>query len=247
MKNLFFVLLLLFCSFAYSQTSDDSNTDYDFKGFGTEPFWTIKIDLEKGMFFDVAGDELKIETGIPNVTFSDNKTHTIYSAESDIFNIKVRVTKESCVDGMSDNKYPYSVKISITRKGYKEIREFSGCGNYNFNPVINDIWALAVFKDKNIKDIKGLQTRPYLEIHTNENKIYGNASCNEFYGTAEVIGNKIFFGSQITLTKMNCSEMNLEMDFIQALSGKIYKYKIEKLKLYLINDDNVIMEFNKMD
>jgi heat shock protein HslJ len=199
------------------------------------------------MSFYSVGDELKIETGIPKITPRDDKAGVIYTAESEIFDLKANISKESCNDGMSDLQYPYSVKITITRKGYKEIREFSGCGNYTANPLINDIWALANFKGKNIKEFSGLKSRPYIEIHIKENKIAGNASCNEFYGTAEIMGDKIVFGENITRTKMNCEEMNLETDFLNALSGKTLYYRIENLKLYLIENGEVIMEFNKMD
>ncbi|MFA5405075.1 MAG: META domain-containing protein [Ignavibacteria bacterium] len=246
MKKLLFVLLVLFVTSAYSQ-DDDFNNGIDFSGVGTEPFWSLKIDIEKGISFNTSGDELKIETGIPESTSGNNKSGIIYSAESEKFNVKVRINKESCNDGMSDNPYPYSVKVTITRKGYKEIREFSGCGNYTYNSLLNDIWALVNFKGTDIKDIKDLNSKPYIEIHIKENKIGGNASCNEFYGTVEVMGDKIVIADYITQTKMNCSEMNFEMNFLQALSGKTLQYKIEKLKLYLISNGETIMEFNKMD
>lgn len=247
MKKLIFIFFLLFASGVYCQTEDDFNKGVDFSGAGTEPFWSLKIDIEKGISFESLGDELKIETGIPTVSNSDNITSTVYSAESEIFNMKVRVSKEPCSDGMSDNNYAYAVKVTITRKGYKEIREFSGCGNYTYNPLLNDIWALTNFKGKSIKEYSGLKSHPYMEIHINDNKILGNASCNEFSGALEVRGDKIVIDDKITRTKMNCDEMILEMDFLNALSGKTLFYKIEKMKLYLIENGETIMEFNKMD
>ena len=247
MKKLIFILLVLLVSSVYSQNDDDFTNGIDFVGIGTEPFWSLKIDVEKGIFFNSAGDEFKLETGIPKIKPAEDKACVTYIAESEKFNLKVQIEKDSCGDGMSDIIYPYSVKITITRIGYKEIREFSGCGNYTFNPLLNDIWALVNFKGTDIKDFKNLKSRPYMEIHIRENRIYGNASCNEFSGTAEVTGDKIIFGDHITRTKMNCEEMNLETDFLNALSGKTLNYKIEKLKLYLSENDKVIMEFNKID
>lgn len=247
MKKLFFALFLILISNVNAQIDEDFNNGIDFKGGGVEPFWSLKIDEEKGMYFELAGNELKFETDAPIVKPTDKMSGRIYTAESEKFNLRVTILKETCSDGMSDLQYPYSLKVSITRKGYKEIREFTGCGNYTYNPLLNDIWALVNFKGKDIKGYKGLNTKPYMEIHISESKIMGNASCNEFFGNAEVIGDKISFGDKMTQTKMNCSEMNLEIDFLWALSGKIYKYKIEKMKLYLTENDSVIMEFNKMD
>jgi uncharacterized membrane protein len=247
MNKLFFVLFLLVSSLVYSQGNDDFKNGIDFSGAGTEPFWSVKIDFEKGIYFNSPGDDLKIETGKPEMSPTENNSNFIYTASSEKFDLKVQIKKENCSDGMSDNTYPYSVKVSISEKCGKETKELKGCGNYTYDSLINDIWALINFKSKDISKDKTLEKRPYMEIHVKENKIIGNASCNEFYGTVEILGDKILFGDGISRTKMNCSEMLLETDFLNALSGKIFNYKIEKLKLYLIENGEVIMEFNKMD
>lgn len=247
MKKLLLFSLLLLTSTLYSQNDDDFNNGIDFRGGGTETFWGIKIDIEKGIYFDMLGDELKIETGIPKTIPTNDNICVVYTAESEKHCLQVIISKETCNDGMSDIQYQYSVKTTITRKEDKEKLEFSGCGNYIFHPLLNDIWALVKFKGKEINEFKNIKSRPYIEIHIKENRIFGNASCNEFYGTVEIIGDKIIFDDHITRTKMNCDEMNLEIEFLQAISGKTLWYKIEKMKLYLMENSEVFMEFNKMD
>jgi len=245
MKKLLIILLALFVSSVYSQGMDDFKNGIDFAGTGTEPFWGIKIDIEKGMFFNSAGDELKFETGIPQVT-QINDTETVYTAKSKIYEVKAQITKCSCSDGMSDNISPYSVKIYITETG-KETKMLSGCGNYLFDYCLDDIWALDKFKGVEIKKEQYSKTKPYIYIKIIEQRIGGNTGCNDFWGTTEIRGDKIVISNKITLTKMACDDMGFESDFINAMSGKILSYKIEDLKLYLIENGTVIMEFHKVD
>jgi heat shock protein HslJ/uncharacterized membrane protein len=247
MKNLLFVLLVLFVSSAYSQDDADFKSGIDFIGTGIEPLWSLKIDIEKGIYFNLLGENLKFETGIPKLTTVEDKGSVIFSGETPNFEIKIQINLNSCNDGKSDITYPYSVKVFINETGSDKAKELSGCGNYTFDNHLNDIWSLAKFKDIDVKNEKGLSSKPYIEIKINEHRIGGNASCNEFYGKAEIRGDKIVVDKYITLTKMNCNEMKFEIDFINAISGKTLYYRIDGLKLYLLENDNVIMEFNKMD
>lgn len=246
MKNLFFALLVLLTSSAYSQNDDDFKNGVDFTGIGTEPFWSVKIDIEKGIFFNSADGELKFETGIPELVSGNINEGFAYVAESKKHKVKVLINKDSCSDGMSDIIYPYSVKVIIKETGKTETVELSGCGNYTFDSRLNDIWALNKFKGSEVKDLN-LKIVPYIEIHIRENRIGGNTGCNEFWGFVEVKGDKITVGNKFTLTKIACDDKGFESDFINAFSGRTLNYKIEKLKLYLTENDKVIMIFNKID
>lgn len=246
MKRLLFFLFVLLVSSVNSQDDENFKNGIDFVGSGTEPFWGIKIDFEKGIFFNSADGELKFETGVPKTT-EINETEIICVAKTKKYDVKVQICKDSCNDGMSDIIYPYSVKVFITEVGKKETIELSGCGNFTFDYRLNDIWALDKFKDSEIKKDLNLKTQPYIEIHIRENRIGGNTGCNEFWGVAEVRGEKILIGNKFTLTKIACDDNGFESDFISALSGKTLNYKIEKLKLYLSENDKVIMEFHKID
>ncbi|MCX6163853.1 MAG: META domain-containing protein [Ignavibacteriae bacterium] len=247
MKYLLIIIFILLVSTVYSQDEADFKNGIDFVGSGTEPFWGIKIDFEKGIFFNSAGDELKFETGIPVPLTAHGNSEVTFTADAEKYKVKVQICKDSCNDGMSDIIYPYSVKVFITEVGKKKTKELSGCGSYTFDHRLNDIWALDKFKDSEIKKDSQSKTRPYIEIHIRENRIGGSTGCNEFWGLAEVMGDKITISNKFTLTKIACDDDGFESNFINALSGKTLNYKIEKLKLYLIENDIVIMEFNKID
>ena len=63
-------------------------------------------------------------------------------------------------------------------------------------------------------------------------------------GKVKVEGSTILF-SDIVTTKMFCPDVD-EVDFLSAL-GKANNYKIEKMKLYLYEDDHELLVFQKVD
>ena len=112
------------------------------------------------------------------------------------------------------------------------------------NPLINDIWALDFLKGVDYNPNSSSKERPIIEIHLKDKKVIGNTGCNSMNGTVVVQGNQIEF-SDIVTTEMFCSE-SIEQDFLIAL-GMVNNYKVEKLKLYLYEDDEEIIIFQKID
>jgi putative lipoprotein len=88
------------------------------------------------------------------------------------------------------------------------------------------------------------QERPIIEIHLKDKKVAGNTGCNSMNGTVVVEADQIEF-SDIVTTKMFCPE-SIEQKFLIAL-GMVNNYKIEKMKLYLYEDENEVMIFQRVD
>jgi len=112
------------------------------------------------------------------------------------------------------------------------------------NPLINDIWALEFIKGVDYQPDSSSKERPIIEIHLKENKVTGNTGCNRINGTVTVEEDQIEFSDIITTEKF-CSN-SIEQEFLIAL-GMVNNYKVEKLKLYLYEDDQEIMIFQKID
>lgn len=117
-------------------------------------------------------------------------------------------------------------------------------GKENANVLINDIWALESIEGKIYKNYSPDEQQPLIEIHLKEERLIGNTGCNHMNGRVSVEENKISF-SEITTTKMFCPGDN-EIRFLSALN-KVNNYKIEKLRLYLFEDDNELLTFRKID
>ncbi|MCW8804722.1 MAG: META domain-containing protein [Ignavibacteriaceae bacterium] len=114
---------------------------------------------------------------------------------------------------------------------------------FNMNRL-HDIWALESIAGEKIIIDENVKNLPVLEIYVKEERVHGNTSCNTIDGKVEIDKNNVTFSDIIT-TEMACPG-DIEPRFLSALS-KVNNYKIEKLKLYLYEDDREIMIFQKID
>ncbi|RPD93294.1 META domain-containing protein [Aureibaculum marinum] len=80
-------------------------------------------------------------------------------------------------------------------------------------------WNLIELNGKKIEYNKKAGNQPYIILRPDEeNKVYGNAGCNRFFGSFELKeGNGITF-SQMGATKMYCSSMEIEDQFLKVLN-----------------------------
>ena len=117
-------------------------------------------------------------------------------------------------------------------------------GNDSTDVRIHDIWALESIQGVKYSRAEGQELHPTIEIYPKEERFSGNTGCNNMNGSMNVEGDKISF-SDITQTKMFCVDVD-ETIFLTALS-KANKYKIEKMRLYLFEDDKEVLVFKKID
>jgi uncharacterized membrane protein len=96
---------------------------YDFWALGNEPNWSLQISRMEGL--------IELYDFAENKTYSffwnepkDDKGVIVYSSFNTVrkYSIEIRITKESCSDTMSDEKYDYSVTAEIVGG-----KKFKGC------------------------------------------------------------------------------------------------------------------------
>lgn len=245
-KVIAILIVALFTVTASAQNSRDYSKGYEFSGYGTEPFWELKIDAEKTIYFkDVSLPAIK--TKVPKYVPVMDAPGFSYIGESKKYNVNVRIMKQECSDGMSDNKNKYSVTVILNDKTTFETIEYKGCGNFLYDERINDIWVMEKFKGKKVTKDMFMKDMPSMEFRLSDNHLGGNAGCNTFFGNVEVKGNKIEFPKNIGMTKMACDNMEFENDFINTIKGRTLEYKIKKMKLYLYDEGKEVMVFKKVD
>jgi heat shock protein HslJ len=111
---------------------------------------------------------------------------------------------------------------------------------------LHDIWALEELGGKPL-DMKALaENRPYIEIHVADKKVFGMAGCNRIFGTATFPQNDSIAFGVFGATRMMCPGIELEQQFLEALTEQSYHYKIENLRLILENPNNKLV-FKKVD
>jgi len=121
-----------------------------------------------------------------------------------------------------------------------------GCSSSkeNTNVLINDIWALKSIEGKKIIIDEKIKNLPVLEIYVEEERVYGNTGCNTLNSKFDIDGNKIKFLNMVT-TEIACPG-DLEQKFLSALK-KVDNYRIEKMRLYLFENEKELLTFRKID
>ena len=112
------------------------------------------------------------------------------------------------------------------------------------NPLIDDIWILDFVEGVDYHPTPDNKNRPMIEIHSKDNEVTGSTGCNSLNGKVNINGKEIFFSDIITTEKF--CENSIESEFLVAL-GMVNNYEIEKLKLNLYRDTEILLVFQKMD
>jgi len=110
--------------------------------------------------------------------------------------------------------------------------------------LLHDIWVLESIDGQTYSRAENQSLHPTIEIYLADERFSGNTGCNNMNGKLTVDGNRISF-SDIVTTKMFCVDVD-ETSFLSDL-GKANNYKIEKMRLYLFEDEKEILVFKKID
>jgi len=216
----------------------------DFIAIGSEPNWTLELDLEKSMSFATM-DDIKINTPAVEGIKAQDADVTLYRAKTESGELVITVIREDCEDNMSGEKFTYKVRVEAKNSTDKNYKTFEGCGKYLHDSRLNDIWVMEEMTGVNFKKEKLQTGMPAFEFNLNELKFDGHAGCNSFSGSINVVGNKITFSDLIgTLTA--CPNMKVEKAVIEALNKKTVTFSIDKMKLTLVSGKTK-MALKKLD
>ena len=81
----------------------------------------------------------------------------------------------------------------------------------------NKKWVLAEIMGQSV-DTAALQSEAFLQFDPESGRFFGNSSCNNFFGSYELMeGDRIRFG-QAGSTMMACPDMSIETQFLKILS-----------------------------
>ena len=121
---------------------------------------------------------------------------------------------------------------------------FAGCGSLvklsDTGVLYSNAWKLVkingqtAVKPANSNDVT-------LAVVAGVNSFGGNSSCNQYFGNVTVSGDRITFGD-LGSTKMACDDMNLEINYFQALR-KVDRFTVNNGILYLYSGSQVVLEY----
>jgi uncharacterized membrane protein len=99
---------------------DARSRGIDVRALGNEPGWFLEIDNEKWMRLLYAYGERQATTPVPTPIVADGAT--TYEAEGGGHSLRAQFVEKTCSDGMSDQQYPLTVKVTIDGV------DLNGCG-----------------------------------------------------------------------------------------------------------------------
>lgn len=116
---------------------------------------------------------------------------------------------------------------------------------YNATNVFGE-WDLVEMNGKQIELAEGITT-PFIGFNQQEDRVYGNAGCNSFFGTMLIDSTNVdaLRFDNMGSTKMMCANMEMEDEFLQTLGlVQSIEYNGEKMQLKDSNN-NVILELTR--
>ncbi|WP_264538348.1 META domain-containing protein [Flavobacterium sp. N1736] len=258
MKNIVSILLLLLltgCKSTTGKTSDTQTTSeygtqedemkYFFTSTGNEPFWGLKMGSENIVFTSlIPGKEKLVFPSVEAVKAMDANVK-MYKVSNETSTAAITIQQLECQNSMSGAISPYKVSVEIKNNSELEAKKLSGCGKYNTDYRLHDIWVLEELNGFKVFVTDFQRELPRIEINSAENKFMGYGGCNAISGTIFYEKDLLRF-SKVISTLMACPPGNKEGEFTKALQSTT-TYSIGDNRLTLSNPSGKILIFKKVD
>lgn len=217
-----------------------------FYAIGNEPSWALDIDFDMGMRFKSLTEFSEMNTPPGREDKAQDADVTRYFAQTDAGTLSITVSRGLCSDTMSDEQFPYKVRVDVKRSKEIDYTSFNGCGRYVMDSRINDIWVLTKFSGRTLYADDFPKGLPILEFHLRDNRVIGSTGCNQISGRFETRGDKLTIRN-LASTRMACPDMAFEHELLTAITDKKVRYSIIDGRLILTDDSGNLMKFKKID
>ena len=261
MKNILSLsLLLLFslmisCKSTAGKTSDKQTTSeygsqedemkYYFTATGNEPFWGLKIGNDNIVFTSlIPGKEKLVFAPVDAIKAMDANVK-MYKVSNETSSATITIQQLDCQDSMSGVISPYKVSIEIKNNTELQTEKLGGCGKYNTDYRLHDIWVLEELNGYKVFASDFQKEMPRIEINSTENRFSGYGGCNAISGQIFYEKDVLRF-TRVLSTLMACPQGNKESEFTKALQSTT-TYSIGNNQLVLLNPSGKLAVFKKVD
>lgn len=259
MKNilalLFLLSVILGCKSTTDKTSDtkaiseygaqEDEMKYYFTATGNEPFWGLKMGNDNIIFTSlIPGKEKLIFPSVDAVKAMDANVK-MYKVTNETSSATITIQQVDCQNSMSGAISPYKVSIEIKNNSELEPKKIEGCGKYNTDYRLHDIWVLEELNGFKVFVTDFQRELPRIEINSSENKFMGYGGCNAISGSIFYEKDLLRF-SKVISTLIACAPGNKEGEFTKALQSTT-NYSIENNRLTLSNPSAKLLVFKKVD
>lgn len=210
----------------------------DFIAKGNEPFWSVEIDFQKAMQFkSLNGDSLF--TPVPAPAYAQDAQVVRYAAETRAGILQVTLAKQTCIDDMSGEAYPYRVSVDFKSAGMAGYNSYKGCGRYIGSYQLNNTWVLEAIDGAQVDTSIFTDNKPFLHFQLAENSMYGFGGCNRIQGNIQLSANAIQF-KEVTAAKIACPALSFEQELIDKLIQQSFAFHVEGQRLILKNKQTTL-------
>jgi heat shock protein HslJ len=228
---------------AYLQQIENLENGIYFRGTGNEPEWSLKISEKTIEFTSLKPSFESFKSVHVEPIRAMDANVKMYRIATESGTMNLQIMQQECVNTMSGEKFPYSVRIEIVKNNNST--NFSGCGSYITDSRLHDIWVLEKLNGKTVSASDFMKELPNLEINSATNNFLGFAGCNRMNGTIFFERGLLRFTNIIT-TRMACPGNNKESEFLKALQSTT-SYKVENMRLILTNPSGEKLVCKKVD
>ena len=111
----------------------------------------------------------------------------------------------------------------------------------SLSPLQGD-WRLTHIREKEVSENPKSVT---IHFNISQNNVYGNDSCNSFFGSIkQITSNKMHFRA-LASTKRWCKDMSLATPFLQAIEN-VFFYRLDENSLFLLDENkSILMQFKR--
>ncbi|WP_394776824.1 META domain-containing protein [Flavobacterium sp.] len=260
MKNILSILLLLSfiigCKSIAGKNSEVKGTTseygtqedqmkYYFTATGNEPFWALKMGTENIEFTSIISGREKLVFPASEAVKAMDANVEMYKVSNETSSATISIQQLECQNSMSGAISPYKVAIEIKKNSELEFKKLSGCGSYNTDYRLHDIWVLEELNGFKVFITDFQKELPRIEINSAENKFMGYGGCNAVSGSIFYEKDVLRF-TQVISTRMACAPGNKEGEFTKALQNTT-TYSIGDNRLTLSNPSGKLLVFRKVD
>lgn len=254
------LLLIVSCNMTMpmvkSESKKESTADYKvqkenieqgiyFRASGNEPEWSLKISDKSIVFISIKpGFESFSGLHVEPIRAMDANVK-MYRVETETGTMSIQIQQQECVNVMSGDKFPYSVRIELAKGKSDQLVTFNGCGTYITDSKLHDIWVLEKMNGENVNRTKFKGESPTIEINSTTNQFHGFGGCNRISGSIFFEKGLLRFTNMIS-TLMACEPLNRESEFLTSLQSTT-SYSVENMKLTLRNQSGIELVFKKVD
>jgi heat shock protein HslJ/uncharacterized membrane protein len=225
--------------------TQEDQMKYYFTATGNEPFWALKMGIDGIEFTSLISGKEKLTFPATEVIRAMDANIKMYKVSNETSSATITIQQLECQNSMSGAISPYKVSIEIKNNAELAFTKLGGCGNYNTDYRLHDIWVLEELNGFKVFPTDFQRELPRLEINSSENKFMGYGGCNAISGTIFYEKDLLRF-TKVIATEMACGAGNKENQLIKALQS-ITTYSIGDNRLTLSNPSGKLLVFRKVD